>query len=77
MPDAAGNKPRSRRDEKADPRHWARDHARNLGAAMKLYAPFHRPALPGVKLTRDIKYGPDERNLHDVFLPARAARISV
>jgi acetyl esterase/lipase len=47
----------------------------NLGAAMKLYAPFH-PAEPyaGVKLTRDIKYGSDERNRLDLFLPASGGK---
>lgn len=48
----------------------------NLGAAMKLYAPYH-PAepYPGVKVTRDISYGPDaERNLLDLFLPASGGK---
>ena len=46
-----------------------------LGEAMKLYAPFH-PGEPyqGVRLTRDIKYGPDERNRLDLFLPLALAR---
>jgi arylformamidase len=46
-----------------------------LGAAMKLYAPYH-PAEPyaGVKLSRDHKYGPDERNRLDLFLPASGGR---
>jgi acetyl esterase/lipase len=46
-----------------------------LGAAMKLYAPYH-PAEPyaGVKLTRDIKYGPDERNRLDLFLPTSGGK---
>jgi acetyl esterase/lipase len=47
----------------------------NLGAAMKLYAPFHKPEpYPGVTVTRDIKYGPDERNRHDLFLPASGGK---
>jgi triacylglycerol lipase len=47
----------------------------NLSAAMKLYAPYH-PAEPysGVKLTRDLKYGPDERNRLDLFLPASGGK---
>ncbi len=47
----------------------------NLGAAMKLYKPYHgTEPYPGVKVTRDIKYGPDERNLLDLFLPASGGR---
>ena len=41
----------------------------------KLYAPYH-PAgpHPGVRIARDIAYGPDERNLLDLFLPAGGGR---
>jgi len=47
----------------------------NLGAAMKLYAPYHPgEPYPNVRLTRDIKYGPDERNRLDLFLPASGAK---
>ncbi len=47
----------------------------NLGAAMKLYKPYHgTEPYPGVKVTRDIKYGPDDRNLLDLFLPASGGR---
>jgi dienelactone hydrolase len=48
----------------------------NLGAAMKLYKQYHgAEPYPGVKLTRDIPYGPDdERNRLDLFLPASGAR---
>jgi acetyl esterase/lipase len=46
----------------------------NLGAAMKLYARYHASEpYPNVRLTRDIKYGPDERNRLDLFLPASGA----
>jgi acetyl esterase/lipase len=51
----------------------------NLGRAMKLYAPYH-PAepYPGVRLARDIKYGPDARHRLDLFLPAAGgANLSV
>jgi hypothetical protein len=47
----------------------------NLGAAMRLYAPYHAAEpYPGVELTRDIKYGPDERNRLDLFLPVTGGK---
>jgi triacylglycerol lipase len=43
---------------------------------MKLYKQYHgAEPYPGVKLTRDISYGPDpERNLLDLFLPASGGK---
>ena len=48
----------------------------NLGAAMKLYKQYHgAEPYPGVKVTRDIPYGPDtERNLLDLFLPSQGGK---
>jgi acetyl esterase/lipase len=73
MPDASGqpklNIVEMRKKIRAIGREISPD---NLGAAMKLYAPYH-PAEPyqGVRLTRDIKYGPDARNRLDLFLPEK------
>jgi triacylglycerol lipase len=40
-----------------------------------LYAPFHPEKEPykGVKIVRDVKYGPDERQALDVFVPESAS----
>ncbi|HEX4110945.1 MAG TPA: alpha/beta hydrolase fold domain-containing protein [Stellaceae bacterium] len=73
MPDAAGNRtldvPEMRKKIRAIGTEIS---PANLGAAMKLYAPYHgAEPYHGVKVTRDIVYGPDpERNLLDLFLPA-------
>ena len=46
----------------------------SLGGAMTAYAPYHgAEPYPGVKLTRDLKYGTDERNRLDVFEPEKSA----
>ncbi|HEY5209216.1 MAG TPA: alpha/beta hydrolase [Stellaceae bacterium] len=76
MPDAAGNRPfdvaQMRTKIRAIGTEITPD---NLGAAMKLYAPLHgAEPYAGVKLTRDIKYGPDERNRLDLFLPAAGGK---
>ena len=37
---------------------------------IELYAPLHqKEPYSGVKIERDVKYGPAERNLLDVFMP--------
>lgn len=39
-----------------------------------IYAPFHpKEPYENVKVTRDVKYGPDARNLLDVFTPENAS----
>ena len=39
----------------------------------KLYGPLHeKEPYAGVKIARDIKYGPDERQALDVFMPEQA-----
>jgi triacylglycerol lipase len=77
MPDAAGNKTLNVAEMRKKIRAIGVDITPdNLGAAMKLYKPYH-PAEPyaGVKVTRDIAYGPDkERNLLDLFLPASGGK---
>jgi len=43
-------------------------------ATAAIYAPLHeREPYAGVKITRDVKYGPHERHLLDVFEPAQAS----
>jgi len=45
----------------------------DMGGAMTAYAPYHgTEPYPGVKLTRDLKYGPDERNRLDLFEPEKS-----
>jgi acetyl esterase/lipase len=76
MPDAAGNKTLNLAEMRKKIRAIGVEITpENLGAAMKLYASYH-PAepYPGVKMTRDISYGPDERNLLDLFLPASGGK---
>ena len=46
-----------------------------LGQTRNLYAPLH-PVAPfeGVKIHRDIRYGPDDRNRLDLFVPGGGTR---
>jgi acetyl esterase/lipase len=47
-------------------------------ATAAIYAPLHpREPYAGVKVTRDIKYGPDERHALDVFAPEGARGLPV
>ncbi len=75
MPDASG-KPTldvaaTRKRIRALGRELSRE---NYSAAQQLYAPFHpSEPYPGVKLTRDLKYGPDERHRFDLTVPAVGA----
>ena len=46
-----------------------------IGATVALVAPLHaRVTNPGVKLTRDVRYGPADRNRLDVFEAERGAK---
>ncbi len=42
----------------------------NIAQAVALYSPLQeKPPYAGIKVTRDVRYGPAERNLADIFVP--------
>lgn len=57
--------------------HYASDIARNSQRVKELYAPLLRTAHEGIAITRDLAYGPDPRQVLDIFRPAGAAGAGV